>query len=291
MSKYTMAQVVTLTGINAHTLRKWETRYSLIEPERTDTNIRYYSGSLLKKLLNISLLTKSGYRISKIDKMSEDEIHKAVTNQISNETHEVEINALISSMLDMNEQAFDNVLKTQIINKGLLTTVLEIVYPFLNRVGVLWSVDKVMPFQEHFVSNLIKKKIFTEIDLLPYPSKGAPSVVMFLIEDEYHEIGLLLAYYLARKLGWKVYYLGQNVPLENISQIIQDVVPDIMLTMVITPIQKVTFEKINAFCSSSNVPLYISGNVENIEDDINEEQVVYLKSPRDFIECLKEKAT
>ncbi|RSK39833.1 MerR family transcriptional regulator [Mangrovimonas spongiae] len=287
MSKYTMAQVVTLTGINAHTLRKWETRYSLIEPERTETNIRYYSDSLLKKLLNISLLTKNGYRISKIDKMSEEDIHKAVANQISNETYKVEINALIASLLDMDEQAFDNILKTQIINKGLLTTVLEIVYPFLNRVGVLWGIDRVMPFQEHFVSNLIKKKMFTEIDLLPYPPEGAPTIVMFLIENEYHEIGLLLAYYLARKLGWKVYYLGQNVPLENINQIIQDVTPNIMLTMFITPIQKATFTKINAFCSKSNVPLYISGNTENIEDAIKEGESIYLKSPKDFVDCLE----
>ena len=72
MSVYTMAQIVALTGVKAHTLRKWETRYNFLEPERTDTNIRYYSDKQLKKLMNIGILTRNGYRISKIDKMSDE---------------------------------------------------------------------------------------------------------------------------------------------------------------------------------------------------------------------------
>jgi DNA-binding transcriptional MerR regulator len=287
MSKYTMAQIVTLTGINAHTLRKWETRYSIIEPERTDTNIRYYSDSQLKKLLNISLLTKNGYRISKIDKMSETEIHDAVTSQITDENYEVEINALIASMLDMDEIAFDKVVKEQIIKKGLLVTTVEIIYPFLHQVGVLWGVDKVMPAQEHFISSLIKKRFFSSIDQLSYPKDNAKSIVMFLTEYEHHELGLLLAYYVAREMGWKVYYLGQNVPVINLKQVIQDVNPDAMLTMFVTPIHKTVLPKIDDLCSYSDIPLCVSGNPENLEDIIEDKRITYLSRPEDFIEFLK----
>jgi DNA-binding transcriptional MerR regulator len=282
-----MAQIVTLTGINAHTLRKWETRYSVIEPERTDTNIRYYSDNQLKKLLNISLLTRNGFRISKIDKMSETEIHDAVTNQISDESYEIEINALIASMLDMDEVAFNSVLKTLIMEKGLLTTTTDIIYPFLNQVGVLWGVNKVMPAQEHLISSLIKRKMFSAIDLLPYPQDNARKLVMFLTEYEHHELGLLLGYYIARELGWKVYYLGQNVPVNNLKQVIEDVNPDALFTMFVTPIHKTILPKIDDLCSFSNTPLLVSGNPTNLEEIIHDERLKYISKPEDFIKYLK----
>jgi len=289
MSKYTMAQIVALTGINAHTLRKWESRYTLIDPERTDSNIRYYSDKQLKKLLNVSLLAKNGFKISKIDKMSESEIHTAIANNISVENYELEINALLQATLDMDEKAFDNILKEQILKRGLLTTTLEIIYPFLHQVGVLWGLDKVMPAQEHLVSNLIKKKMLATIDLLPYPNQDAPSIVMFLIEGEYHELGLLLAYYLARELGWKVYYLGQNVPVTNIKQVVENVKPDAMLTMFINPIDKSSFNEVNNLISSSKTELCVSGTEENINKINGANQVTTLLSPTDFIDFLKKK--
>lgn len=290
MSKYTMAQIVTLTGINAHTLRKWETRYNIIEPERTDTNIRYYSDAQLKKLLNISLLTKNGFRISKIDKMSESEIHDAVSNQVSDPHHEAEINALILAMLDMDEKAFDQIFKEQIIKRGLLTTTIEIIYPFLNQVGVLWGIDKVMPAQEHFITSLIKKRFYASIDQLPYSKNESPSIVMFLTEYEYHELGLLLAYYIARKMGWKVYYLGQNVPIVNLKQVLQDVKPDVMFTMFVTPIHKTIIPKVDdLFAYAGNTPLWVSGNPDNVDEIKDDKRVFYLPTPEDFIDKLKEK--
>ncbi len=288
MSRYTMNQIVALTGVKAHTLRKWESRYSFLEPERTDTNIRYYSDSQLKKLLNISVLTRHGYRISKIDKMSDEEIFNTITNNLPDSNKDDEVSALIISMLDLDEVLFDSILKTQIIKKGLLATTVELIYPFLNQVGVLWGFDKVMPAQEHFVSNLIKKKIFSAIDLLPYPKKGASSIVMFLPENEYHEIGLLLAYYIARELGWKVYYLGQNVPIQNIKPILNVTNPKAMLTMFVTPILNSVESTINDILIQGNVPLFVSGNIINIEDVVKKEQVIHLYSPDDFIKYLKE---
>ena len=287
MSKYTMAQIVTLTGIKAHTLRKWESRYGFLEPERTDTNIRYYSDGQLKKLLNISVLTRNGYRISKIDKMSDDEIHETITTTLIDSSIEDEISALVLSMLDMDEIRFEEVIKAQILKRGLLTTTIELIYPFLNQVGVLWGVNKVMPSQEHFVSNLIKKRIFSIIDQLPNPKGDASSIIMFLPEGEYHEIGLLLAYYIARELGWKVYYLGQNVPTENIKQVIDDTKPNAMLSMFITPSQESLEQRINCILEQGDVPLFVSGNPESMGALINDKRIMFLSHPNDFIEKLK----
>ena len=288
MSKYTMAQIVALTGINAHTLRKWETRYNIIDPDRTQTNIRFYSATQLKKLLNISLLMRNGYKISSIDKMSESEIHEAVEKFIPNGDFQAEINALIEAMIDMDEKTFDLTLKEQILKNGLLTTILKIVYPFLNQVGVLWGMDKVMPAQEHLISNLIRRKMLSAIDLLPYPRENTSSIVMFLTEDENHELGLLLAYYLARELGWKVYYLGQNVPLEDLKLVADEFKPNALFTMFVTPITKSLLNQLKDLCSYSNVRLYFSGNPAGFDELIENNKIKYLSSPNEFIDFLKQ---
>ncbi len=282
-----MAQIVALTGIKAHTLRKWETRYNFLDPERTDTNIRYYSDDQLKKLLNIGVLTRNGYRISKIDKMSDTEIHETISDRIIEGNYEDEISGLVISMLNMDEVSFNEILRTQIVKKGLLATVTELVYPFLNQVGVLWGINKVMPAQEHFISNLIKRKMFASIDLLAYPKNNAPSILMFLTEDEYHEIALLLAYYIAREMGWRVYYLGQDVPTENIKQVIEEVKPNLMLTMFVTPTERPTGSKVEAILQQGDVPLLVSGNPTNLATIVDDKRIIYLSHPNDLIDNLK----
>lgn len=288
MSVYTMAQIVALTGVKAHTLRKWETRYNFLEPERTDTNIRYYSDKQLKKLMNIGILTRNGYRISKIDKMSDEEIHKHIATTLIESSEEDDISALIISALEMDEVTFDGILKEQIVKRGLLQTTTQIIYPFLNQIGVLWGINKVMPAQEHFVSNLIKKKMFAAIDALPYPKENAPVIMMFLTENEHHEIGLLLAYYMARDLGWKVYYLGQNVPTENIQQVIDIVKPNAMLSMFITPTQESVKTKLDAILEQTNVPYWVSGNPAVIEDVMEDDRIGFISKPDDLILKLKQ---
>jgi DNA-binding transcriptional MerR regulator len=283
-----MAQIVALTGVKAHTLRKWETRYSFLAPERTDTNIRYYTDVQLKKLMNISILTRNGYRISTIDKMSEADINSVIADKLIHGTKEDDISALIVSTLEMDEVAFDEVLNTQIKKNGLLTTTTKIIYPFLNQIGVLWGINKVMPAQEHFVSNLIKKKMFSAIDQLPYADKKAPVILMYLTENEHHEIGLLLAYYVARKLGWKVYYLGQNVPVENIKQVIEVVKPKVMLSMFITPTHESIKTRLAAILQQAKVPLFVSGNPEIIREFIEDKRIIHLSHPDDLIMKLKE---
>lgn len=283
-----MAQIVALTGINAHTLRKWESRYDFIEPLRTDTNIRYYSDNQLKKLLNIAILNRNGYRVSKINNMSEDDIHEIVANGSAETNNEDDISALIVSMLEMNDTKFETILRSQVIKRGLLTTITDLVYPFLNQVGVLWGINKIMPAQEHFISSLIKKKIFASIDLLPNPSKDAPSIVMFLPDNEHHEIGLLLAYYIASEMGWKVFYLGQNVPIQNIGETIKLTNPSALLSMFITPSRAHFSDQINSILDEAGtVPLLVSGNPALVENNNKAKNVIYLSHPNEFIEYLK----
>ena len=75
MAVYSIKELEKLSGIKAHTIRIWEKRYQLLSPERTDTNIRFYSDDDLKKILNVSLLNGHGFKISKIAQFDDDQIH------------------------------------------------------------------------------------------------------------------------------------------------------------------------------------------------------------------------
>ncbi|MFS4457344.1 MerR family transcriptional regulator [Maribacter sp. 2304DJ31-5] len=288
MSTYSMSDIVSITGINAHSLRKWESRYDFIAAKRTATNIRYYTDDQLRKLLNIGILTRNGYRISNINTMSDDQIHEIVSKILLKATPQDDINALIVSMLEMNEMSFNDILGKHISKYGLLKTVTDLLYPFLNHVGVLWGTNKAMPAQEHFISNLIKQKMFSAIDTIPSKDQSYPTILLYLVEGESHEIGLLLANYIAKQLGWRTFYLGSNVPLENIKDVLEITKPQLMMT-IFTMLRPAKIEELFvSLLKNTTVTLAVSGNgiFKNSLETPN--RVIYLNNPKEFIELLNQ---
>ena len=289
--KYSMTQVENLTGIKSHTLRIWERRYNFLKPARTQSNIRFYSEEQLKMLLNIDTLSRNGYRISKIAMMTADEINNHVVElmSLSSEETKDDINALVLSMLRMNERDFDSIFKKRVMRNGLLHAVKELIYPFLNHIGVLWGTDKAIPAQEHFISNLIRQKIITAIEMIPLPTEEAPKILFFLPENEDHEIGLLLSSFIAKDLGWGVYYLGQNVPTSNIEDAIHIVQPQIIMTMMITPRREKDLHAIYSIVKHLNIPMLVAGNPVNFPDEKANPNLVFILNPDHFINYLNAK--
>jgi len=220
MGKYSIKELERLSGIKAHTIRIWEKRYGVIEPERTITNIRFYSDEDLKKIINVSLLNSHGIKISKIAAFSAEEL-AAQIHALSEKKGEFEIpiDQLVVSMLDLDENQFERVLSEHISVHGFEHTITGIVYPFLEKIGVLWQTGSITPAHEHFITNLIRQKLITSIAGLPVPKKSATCVTLFLPEGELHEMGLLFAHYLTRKKGLRTFYLGQSVPHEDLKKI------------------------------------------------------------------------
>jgi DNA-binding transcriptional MerR regulator len=284
MITYSVAQVEALTGIKAHTLRIWERRYDFLTPERTPTNIRLYSDEQLKKLLNFGILVKNGYRVSKLGKLKDEEIYVEVTKVLSDPSSEMndEMKGLTLCMLEMNEEEFDNIFERQVMRKGFLKTITEVIYPFLQYVGVLWTTNKAMVAQEHYISNLIRQKLISAIERLALPPKDAPSIVFFLLEGEEHEIGLLLASFMAKSMGWKIYYLGQAVPLVNIKKVIDIVEPRLIMSMFITPKTNKVNSFIDAVLEGNPVPYVVSGSIENMKAIHDSDRVIKISSPDEF---------
>jgi DNA-binding transcriptional MerR regulator len=218
VSYYSIKDLENLTGIKAHTIRMWEQRYELIKPDRTDSNIRLYGADELKFMLNIALLNNNGYKISKIAQMSSNEVNEKVLETIQkNTSYEDQINALIVSMIDMEEDQFESIMSSNILQYGFEKTMTSVIYPMLNRIGTLWTAESINPAQEHFISNLIRQKIIVAIDGYFEPNRVNPKKFMlFLPDGELHEISLLFSYYLIKSRGNKVIYLGQSIPLKDV---------------------------------------------------------------------------
>lgn len=230
MQEFTIKDIENLTGIKAHTLRMWEQRYQLFVPKRKDSLHRIYDNEDLKQLLRISFLYHNGWKISKIASLSDAEILDSVrATDISNSTYKTFIAQLIVAAIDFNEAAFVQLLEELFEKIGFENCVVDVCYPFLQRVGLLWVTSNIIPAQEHFSSYIIQNKIIAETDKIP-PKSESPNMILFSPRGEYHELPLLFINYLLRKNGWSVIYLGANVNKEILVEFTKN--PDVQYLFV-----------------------------------------------------------
>lgn len=231
----------------------WEKRYRILSPARSDTNIRKYSDEDLKKIINISLLNTNGIKISKLAGLSAVEISEKVsTLSESTSTANVSIDQLVLHMIDLDEAGFVSLFDRMIRRNGFEETITGVIYPFLEKIGVLWQTGHILPAQEHFISNLIRQKLVAAVDREPAPGKSSVDALFFLPDNELHELGLLFYHWLARKRGVRTFYLGQRVPYSDIVAICQTLQPRILVTHMTSIPEKETAEKYLARLCADN---------------------------------------
>lgn len=261
MAEYKIKDLETLTGIKAHTIRIWEKRYGLITPERTDTLIRTYNDNELSILLNIALLNKNGLKISKIAEMNSEEIFQKVWKIRAEKSIDSSTEKLILSLIELNEGLFKSTLQNLIDAKSLEETFIHTLVPFLDRIGVMWLVGSIDAAQEHFISNLIRQKVISEIDKLPVPQKTASPIMLFLPEHEWHEISLLFYHYVLRKKGIDTIYLGQSLPYDSLKECLKKQKPKALVTSFLTCVEEKFlcnyFKQLQQ--DSEFVPIYAGG--------------------------------
>lgn len=219
--KYFIKDIENITGIKAYTLRIWEQRYGMLVPKRTETNIRYYEEDDLKYMMNIAILNANGIKISRIAQMDRDEVQrKTLSISENNSGQQSQISTLTSAMFDFDEREFNKTLSINILQLGMEQTTTQIIFPFLQHLGVMWLSGTIHIAHEHFITNLIKQRIFVSIDQLNIiPNANAKKFLLFLPNGENHELSLLLASYLLRANGKNVIYLGTSTPLEDLNKI------------------------------------------------------------------------
>ncbi|WP_343330166.1 MerR family transcriptional regulator [Polaribacter staleyi] len=269
---FTIKDLENISGIKAHTIRIWEKRYNLLQPKRTETNIRLYSNENLQKLLNIVLLNNHNFKISKIAKMSDEELilqsrELALTISVNDEA----INALKLSMFQFDKQLFNNTYNKLLQKKTFREIFKEVFIPFLNQIGLLWQTDTLNPANEHFISNLISQKILLKIEEIQFNiSNTSRTYVLFLPENEIHELGLLYLNYELVLRGFHTIYLGQSLPLNNLNYFLESKSEISFITsLTIKPYDdkiEEYFKEINDLITPTNHTFIATGNkVEKVK--------------------------
>lgn len=241
---YAIKDLEVLSGVKAHTIRIWEKRYGLLIPNRTDTNIRYYSDIDLRRIINVSLLVKNGFKISKVAKWDEYQLKKTVLEINGKSNSEPDyVERLILHMLNFDNVGFYRLASEIIAQKGFEEAVLKVFFVLFERIGTYWQVGSIFPAQEHYVTSILRQKLIAETDKIGVENRNGSTVLFYLPEGELHEMSLLFYSFLAQKYGYNVIYLGQFVPFDDLSKVQSHVKIDYVFTAFINPIYKEDLEK------------------------------------------------
>jgi DNA-binding transcriptional MerR regulator len=280
MAEYKIKDLEVLTGVKAHTIRIWEKRYGLVAPLRTETKIRTYNDEDLVFLLNVSLLNKKGYKISKIADFSKEQLNKKVMEVMGNESSDTSHEQLILALIELDEALFKRTVEELIALHGMENTFTKHLIPFLDRIGVMWLVGTITAAQEHFISNLIRQKIITETDKLTVPVKRTNPLMLFLPEHEWHELSLLFYQYILRRRGIDTLYLGQSLPYDSLKETVEKFQPSALITSWLTAVDekfivsffanlKKTFPELPVFAGGYQIKTHVlalKGLINEIEN-------------------------
>jgi DNA-binding transcriptional MerR regulator len=219
---FSIKDLENLSGIKAHTIRIWEKRYAVLEPMRTDTNIRLYDLASLQKLLNITLLHNHGYKISKISKFPPEKIPELVNEIISSKSAKNHaISSFKMAMMNFDQTLFFNTYNKLLSEKSFREVFYEVFIPLMSELGLLWQTDTITPAHEHFISYLIKQKLLinTEKVQVVQPTRNDKVFVLYLPMNEVHELGVMYLNYEILTAGYKTIYLGESVPTSSLKDV------------------------------------------------------------------------
>jgi DNA-binding transcriptional MerR regulator len=232
-SAFSIGDLESLTGISAHTIRIWEKRYHLLSPCRSDTNIRKYNNDDLCKLLNVALLQKHGLKISKIACLSDQEIERKINELTAGEKdyYQTCINQFKNAMFQFDDMLFEETCKRIIRKHSFEALFIRVFFPLMKELGILWQTKSISPAHEHFITNLIKQKLYSEIDRLGFPEEDAQeplSYVIFLPHNEFHELGSLFLQFLLKQKGKHTINLGASIEAKDLVSLRESIQADIV---------------------------------------------------------------
>ena len=234
---YTISDLARMSGVQSHTIRVWEKRYELFEPDRTVGNHRVYSDNQLIRLLAVRRLVDVGNRISKVASWSESEVSNKLVELESEFEQKGDLNTFymdefIASAVSYDERKFNVTLTKVLEDADFLSIWFDFLVPLLQKIGRLWVQKKISPSQEHFLSGMISRRICYEIECLDMPDPSAASLLLFLPAGEFHDLTLKMTHYVLKMNGFNVIYLGEDVPFINIERYQSEHKPNAMLTHV-----------------------------------------------------------
>jgi MerR family transcriptional regulator, light-induced transcriptional regulator len=255
MNRYSINDFSKITGLNKILIRTWENRYSFVNPHRTSTNIRSYDDKMIIKALRYSSLVEAGFKMSALTKLSQKQIESLFNNTLKKKKtttkYYIYISKIIESSMSFNQLLFHDTYERCLKDIGIIACYQNVLLPALNRIGILWINDKITPPQEHFLSELIRTKIYKLIEDTGFEKFPKENWVLFLPKNELHDIGMLFAYLLLKMNGHNVVYLGQNLPHFLLSSLKEKNKIDHILFSVISNTSKLDLIEITDFLETN----------------------------------------
>ncbi len=294
-TQFSIKDLENLSGIKAHTIRIWEKRYNLLEPDRSDTNIRSYNLHSLMKLLNVTYLYNAGHKISKIAKLNPEKINKLIQEMGLDHTKEnFAVTEMKVAMLNFDQHLFNRTYAEQLKNKNFKEVFFDTFLPLLNDIGLLWQTGTIDPSHERFISELIKQKVIINIEKESSKEikKKDKLFVLFLPHEEIHEIGLLYLNLEIISHGYKTVYLGNNIPLESLIHLLNHHEKIIFVSyFTVQPEKQDLMQYIQEFdtalCKNNKNEFWMFGNqILEEEDSSLPTRFKYLKKLSDILDLL-----
>lgn len=283
MNLFSISQLSQFSGIKPHTIRIWEQRYNAFKPNRSDGNTRYYDDSQLRRLLNIVSLMESGHKVSSLCSMADNDLYLLVSNLNTFETSESTeyfISQLIAAGINYDTGYFELIFSDCVLKFGMKDAYMKVIYPMMERIGLMWATDSLPTAHEHFISNIVRQKILAVLDSIESPDPESENWLLFLPENEFHEVGLLYAHLVIRLSGKKVIYLGSNLPVESVISAVRDIEPDNLLMFLVhydLPEQiQTNLNKLNNSFTGNKI--YLAGNNKLISQIHLNSNMEYLQS-------------
>ncbi|HLT06630.1 MAG TPA: MerR family transcriptional regulator [Cyclobacteriaceae bacterium] len=292
MDQFSISQLAQFSGIKAHTIRMWEQRYHALKPYRTEGNTRYYDNNQLRRLLNIVSLLNEGYKVSELCRLSDEELivrlKQLVHDKLPRNPEEYYVSQLVAAGMNYDEGHFEKIFSHCLLRMGLKESYDRVLYPLIHRMGLLWTQNDFLPGYEHFISNMLRQKFWTAIDSLPPSEEQNDGWLLFLPENEYHELGLLYAHYVIRSTGRRSIYLGANLPLDSVSTSIPQAKPaNLLLFLVHNEVPEWAQSYVDQLTLRfPHTNIYISGKPELLGKLVIEKPIYWLTDPADLEQVL-----
>jgi MerR family transcriptional regulator, light-induced transcriptional regulator len=289
MNSFSISQLEQYSGVKAHTIRIWEQRYHALQPQRSEGNTRYYDSTQLRRLLNIVSLMNADHKVSELCSMPDAEIFQLLESQMQQRTAtdvaaDYFISQLISAALTFDEEHFEKMLSGCLLRFGIQKAYANVLYPTLVRIGLMWANNSIASAQEHFASNLLRQKLCVSIDSLPPASAKDDSWLLFLPEDEFHEIGLLYAHHVIKSSGRKVIYLGSSIPFDTLKDAVKETSPaNLLLFFVHYDLPEDVEQYIDTLEKHfSKINIHLSGNAKLLSQLKNRKRIKKLQAIDDL---------
>ena len=284
MEQFTIKDLERLSGVKAHTLRVWERRYRIIEPSRTETNRRRYTGSDLRRLINIAILLRNGFKISKVASLTDKEANeKAAELLTAYEPGVPAVDSLILAMFDLNTATINELIMRSVINGGLEECMEGLIFPFMNRIGAMWQTGTVDPGYEHYMTGIFRSRLISSIDSLTYPKSNQRRALLFLPEKELHELPLLYFAWIAKKMGFEIIYLGQMTPLASVIKLCEKWNPQYLITGTATLLPDNPMKYLNDLSKAfPGRKVLVSGTLAPVAADAGLKNIIAVRSSADL---------